>query len=127
DQAQIEEVQTGVEEIKENIEHLYDLLEKEVHARHYLSQQDEATRTMLYNNRDMNNQLKAEIAAVRNSYHVPEKDLEIQIHLEKKISLLFKKFEVLEHKINSQSTPHTVLREELAEVKEHIEEISEEQ
>lgn len=84
DQAQIEEVQTGVEEIKDNMEHLYDLLEKEVHARHYLSQQDEATRTMLYNNRDMNNKLKTEIAAVRNSYHVPEKDLEIQIHLEKK-------------------------------------------
>ncbi|WHY60996.1 septation ring formation regulator EzrA [Cytobacillus firmus] len=127
DQAQIEEVQTGVEEIKDNIEHLYDLLEKEVHARHYLSQQDEATRTMLYNNRDMNNKLKTEIAAVRNSYHVPEKDLEIQIHLEKKISQLFKKFEVLEHKINSQNTPHTLLREELAEVKEHIEEISDEQ
>lgn len=34
---------------------------------------------------------------------------------------------MLEHKIKSQSTPHTVLREELAEVKEHIEEISDEQ
>ncbi|KON86733.1 septation ring formation regulator EzrA [Sporosarcina globispora] len=127
EKAQIEEVQKGVEEIKENIELLYDLLEKEVHARHYLSQQDEATRNMLYNNKDMNNLLKAEISAIRQSYHVPDNDLEIQIHLEKKLTQLFKKFEVLEHKINSQSTPHTVLREELAEIKEHIEEISDEQ
>ncbi|MCS0789787.1 septation ring formation regulator EzrA [Cytobacillus firmus] len=127
DQAQIEEVQKGVEEIKDNIELLYDLLEKEVHARHYLSQQDDATRNMLYNNKDMNNQLKTEITAIRHSYHVPDKDLEIQIHLEKKITQLFKKFEVLEHKINNGSTPHTVLREELAEIKEHIEEISDEQ
>ncbi|PWW26139.1 septation ring formation regulator [Cytobacillus oceanisediminis] len=127
DKAETAEVQKGVEEIKDKIELLYDLLEKEVHARHYLSQQDEATRNMLYNNKDINSHLKAEMSVVRQSYHVSDKDLEVQVQLEKKLTQLFKKFEVLEHKINSQSAPHTVLREELAEVKEQLEEISDEQ
>jgi septation ring formation regulator len=127
DKAETAEVQKGVEEIKDKIELLYDLLEKEVHARHYLSQQDEATRNMLYNNKDINIHLKAEMSVVRQSYHVSDKDLEVQVHLEKKLTQLFKKFEVLEHKISSQSAPHTVLREELAEVKEQLEEISDEQ
>ncbi|WP_394137588.1 septation ring formation regulator EzrA [Cytobacillus oceanisediminis] len=127
DKAETAEVQKGVEEIKDKIELLYDLLEKEVHARHYLSQQDEATRNMLYNNKDINSHLKAEMSVVRQSYHVSDKDLEVQVQLENKLTQLFKKFEVLEHKINSQSAPHTVLREELAEVKEQLEEISDEQ
>lgn len=127
DKAETAEVQKGVEEIKDKIELLYDLLEKEVHARHYLSQQDEATRNMLYNNKDINSHLKAEMSVVLQSYHVSDKDLEVQVQLEKKLTQLFKKFEVLEHKINSQSAPHTVLREELAEVKEQLEEISDEQ
>ncbi|GLB58521.1 septation ring formation regulator EzrA [Cytobacillus sp. NCCP-133] len=127
DKAETAEVQRGVDEIKDKIELLYDLLEKEVHARHYLSQQDEAARSMLYNNKDINNKLKAEMQDVRQSYHVEDKDLEVQVQLEKNITQLFKKFEVLEHKINNQGAPHTVLREELAEVKEQLEEISDEQ
>lgn len=127
DKAETSEIQKGVEEIKDKIELLYDLLEKEVHARHYLSQQDEATRTMLYNNKDINKLLKAELQDIRQSYHVPDMDLEVQVQLEKKITQLFKKFEVLEHKITSHSAPHTVLKEELAEVKEQLEEISDEQ
>lgn len=127
EQGEITEVQTGVEEMKDKIELLYDLLEKEVHAKHYLSQQDEEARNMLYNNKDISNQLKAEMSLVRQSYHVSDKDLEVQVQLEKKLTQLFKKFEVLEHKINGQSAPHTVLREELAEIKEQLEEISDEQ
>ncbi|MEH7122817.1 septation ring formation regulator EzrA [Bacillus sp. JJ1503] len=124
--ADMTDVQKGIEEIKGSIDFLYELLEAEVHAKHYIGQQDEPTRNMLFTNKEINRQLKDEVELVRQSYHLSEKDIIIQTELEKKLSQLIKSYEVLEHKIISENTAHTLLKTELEGIKEQLEEIEEE-
>ncbi|MEH7345942.1 septation ring formation regulator EzrA [Bacillus sp. JJ1532] len=124
--ADMTDVQKGIEEIKGSIDFLYELLEAEVHAKHYIGQQDEPTRNMLFTNKEINRQLKDEVELVRQSYHLSEKDIIIQTELEKKLSQLNKSYEVLEHKIISENTAHTLLKTELVGIKEQLEEIEEE-
>ncbi|WP_066292276.1 septation ring formation regulator EzrA [Bacillus sp. FJAT-29937] len=124
--ADLTDVQNGIEEMKGSIDFLYELLEAEVHARHYIGQQDVPTRDMLFTNKEINRQLKVEVELVRQSYHLSEKDIIIQTELEKKLSLLNKSYEVLEHKIISENTAHTMLKHELEGIKEQLEEIEDE-
>ncbi|QED48947.1 septation ring formation regulator EzrA [Cytobacillus dafuensis] len=126
EKAEITDAEKGISEIKDNIDLLYDLLEEEVHSKHYIGQQNETTKNMLYTNKEINKQLKDELGLVRQSYHITDKDNEIQSNLEKKLTKIFKRFEILEHNIATKSTAHSILKAELEEIKAHIEEIEEE-
>lgn len=126
EQTEINDVQKGISEVKDSIDLLYDLLEEEVHSRHFIDQQDEPTRNMLITNREINKQLKNELEIVRQSYHVSEKDIEVQSQLDKKLTQLFKRFEVLEHKILSQTIAHSILKAELDEIRSQLEEVEDE-
>lgn len=126
EQTEINDVQKGISEVKDSIDLLYDLLEEEVHSRHFIDQQDEPTKNMLFTNREINKQLKNELEVVRQSYHVSEKDIEVQSHLEKKLTQLFKRFEVLEHKILSQTIAHSILKSELDEIRSQLGEVEDE-
>lgn len=126
EQTEIADVQKGIGEVKDSIDLLYDLLEEEVHSRHFIDKEDEMTRNMLFTNREINKQLKSELEIVRQSYHVSDKDIEVQAQLDKKLTQLFNRYEVLEHKIISQSTAHSILKAELDEIKSHLEEVEDE-
>jgi septation ring formation regulator len=121
------EAQKGLEDIKQRIDALYDLLEKEVYARKFIQSHDEKVRTELYNAKDANFMLKKELGIVQQSYHLQEKDEETHSLLETKLTKLFKRFEILEHKISNQSSAHSVLGEELEYIKNELEALSEEQ
>ncbi|MGN7401432.1 septation ring formation regulator EzrA [Cytobacillus praedii] len=126
EQTEITDVQKGISEVKDSIDLLYDLLEEEVHSRHFIDKQDEVTRNMLFTNREINKQLKNELEIIRQSYHVSDKDIEIQTHLEKRVTQLFKRFEVLEHKIVSQNTAHSILKAELDDIRSQLEAVEDE-
>ncbi|WP_336989572.1 septation ring formation regulator EzrA [Bacillus infantis] len=121
------EAHEGLEDIKQRIDALYDLLEKEVYARKFIQSHDEKVRTELYNAKDANFMLKKELGIVQQSYHLQEKDEETHSLLETKLTKLFKRFEILEHKISNQSSAHSVLGEELEYIKNELEALSEEQ
>ncbi|MGM0790543.1 septation ring formation regulator EzrA [Bacillus infantis] len=121
------EAHEGLEDIKQRIDALYDLLEKEVYARKFIQSHDEKIRTELYNAKDANFMLKKELGIVQQSYHLQEKDEETHSLLETKLTKLFKRFEILEHKISNQSSAHSVLGEELEYIKNELEALSEEQ
>ncbi|MGD6855572.1 septation ring formation regulator EzrA [Bacillus infantis] len=121
------EAHKGLEDIKQRIDALYDLLEKEVYARKFIQSHDEKVRTELYNAKDANFMLKKELGIVQQSYHLQEKDEETHSLLETKLTKLFKRFEILEHKISNQSSAHSVLGEELEYIKNELEALSEEQ
>ncbi len=127
EKAEINNVHEGVGEINESIDLLYDLLENEVHSKHYVSLEDEVTRNMLMENREVNDELKSELELVRESYHLSEKDADTQVQLDKKLSQLTKRFELLEHKILANDTAHSLIKEELEEMKNQLEEITVEQ
>ncbi|WP_057761371.1 septation ring formation regulator EzrA [Cytobacillus praedii] len=126
EQTEITDVQKGISEVKDSIDLLYDLLEEEVHSRHFIDKQDEVTRNMLFTNREINKQLKNEIEIIRQSYHVSDKDIEVQTQLEKRVTQLFKRFEVLEHKIVSQNTAHSILKAELDDIRSQLEAVEDE-
>jgi septation ring formation regulator len=121
------EAHEGLEDIKQRIDALYDLLEKEVYARKFIQSHDEKVRTELYNAKDANFMLKKELGIVQQSYHLQEKDEETHSLLETKLTKLFKRFEILEHKISNQSSAHSVLGEELEYIKNELEVLSDEQ
>ncbi|MGD6841015.1 septation ring formation regulator EzrA [Bacillus infantis] len=127
ERAETGEAHEGLEDIKQKIDALYDLLEKEVYARKFIQSHDEKVRTELYNAKDANFMLKKELGIVQQSYHLQEKDEETHSLLETKLTKLFKRFEILEHKISNQSSAHSVLGEELEYIKNELEALSEEQ
>ncbi|MBP2241422.1 septation ring formation regulator [Cytobacillus eiseniae] len=126
EQTEITEVQKGITEIKDSIELLYDLLEEEVNAKHYIIKQDDSIRNILFTNREINKQIRDELEIVQQSYHVSEHDMDVQPKLDKKLTQLFSRFEVLEHKINSQNIAYSLLKEELVGIKEQLESIEDE-
>lgn len=125
--AEIGEVQKGIEEMKESIEFLFDLLEKEVHAKHFISQNEAETKELLQGVQETNNELQFEIQSVSLSYHIPESEQNLQKELEKKLSQLLKRFELLELNIANHSIAHSLLSEDLQEMKEMLQEVVEEQ
>ncbi|WP_433958976.1 septation ring formation regulator EzrA [Cytobacillus horneckiae] len=127
EQTKVAEVAQGLEEVKERLDALYDLLEKEVHAKHFIQQEGQIAKDLLFSSSEKHMMLKEEKELVCESYHVPGNDLEVQDKLEKALTSLIKKYDLLQHKIDSQNVPHSVLQSELAEIKSELEYIKEEQ
>ncbi|MBM7584972.1 septation ring formation regulator [Bacillus pakistanensis] len=121
------EVEEGISNIKDSIEILYDLLEKEVHAKHYVLQNEEKTTQLLKEIREANEVIKQETNFVQQGYQLLDEELVIPIELEKKISSLFKRYEILLVKIGESQSAFTYLRTELKEIHQILEGIKEEQ
>lgn len=126
DVAEVTDVQQRIAETKDKIDMLYESFEEEVHARYFIGQENDATRNMLYTNKEINKQLKEELVHVCQSYHLAEQDMEIQAKLEKQIHQIYQQYETLEHKMISESTSYSILKEELDEIKASLEKIEEE-
>jgi septation ring formation regulator len=127
EETQIEQALEGIGEVKERIEILFDLLEKEVNAKHFILQNEKGMSGLLTSVLDEHDHLSNEVKHVQESYHLTESDFEIQRHLEKQLASVTKHYEILMEKINMNETALTILCEELKEVKIDIEMIQEEQ
>lgn len=122
-QTEIDEVADGLEEIKEQIEVLYDLLEKEVYARHYVLQKNEETGAYLNKLKEANEQLKSETELVQESYQLFDNDLDVPQNLEKSLGQLMRRYELLEGKIQEDQLAFTSLSEELNEIESGLEQL----
>lgn len=127
EETKIEEALEGIGEIKERIDILFDLLEKEVNAKHFILQNEKGMSGLLSSVLEEHDHLSNEVKHVQESYHLTESDFEIQRHLEKQLATVTKHYEILMEKININETALTILCEELKEIKMHIEMIQEEQ
>jgi septation ring formation regulator len=127
EETKIEEALEGISEVKERIDILFDLLEKEVNAKHFILQNEKGMSGLLSSVLDEHDHLSNEVKHVQESYHLTESDFEIQRHLEKQLATVSKHYEILMEKINLNETALTILCEELKEIKMHLEMIQEEQ
>jgi septation ring formation regulator len=127
EQADIEDVQMKIDEWKESIDILYDLLENEVLSKHEIKQRDHEILEMLYSAREANKTLNDEIMQIKQIYHLQEGDFGITGNLVKRLDQLFKRFELIEFKINENQTSYSHLCEELSAVKTLLESITLEQ
>lgn len=117
----------GIQEIKARIDILCDLLEKEVHARNFVIQNEKITKELLHTIQEENEQLSLEVVQVQQSYHLAESDFETQRQLEKSLTSLYKRFESLCEQLKNNDAAQTMVREELTKIKEQLDNVQDEQ
>lgn len=124
---EVEEVEQGLQEIKSKIEMLYDSLEKEVHARHFVLQYKDETTEGLIRTKEENDDIQYEVNVVQQGYHLHESDLKAPQEFQKKIIQLSKRHELIIEKVESNKTAYTSLSEELKEIRSGLEVLNGEQ
>lgn len=114
--AEVEEVETGLNEIKEQIDTLYDLLEKEVYAKHHVIEENEQAEIILNQLMEVSTAILDETKIVQSSYQLLDHELEIPRKFEKSLNQLKKRYEVLRAKIADEITAYSLLSEELTDI-----------
>jgi septation ring formation regulator len=127
EETEIEKAVEGINEVKDRIDILFDLLEKEVNAKHFILQNERGTSGLLTSLQEEHENLSNEVIHVQESYHLTENDFEIQRHLEKELTAVTKHYYILLEKMNNNEIAQTVICEELKEIKEQLEIIHDEQ
>lgn len=127
EETEIEKAVEGMNEIKERIDILFDLLEKEVNAKHYIIQNEKDASGLLSVIQEEYEIILDEVMHVQESYHLTETDFEVQRYLEKELSSVIKRYNILMEKISNNETAQTALSKELKELKEQLEIIQDEQ
>jgi septation ring formation regulator len=123
----VNEVPVGIKNVKDSIEVLYDLLEKEVHAKALIIKSEGPTSNMLEDAHEENEHLKKETKIVQQTYQIKEQELEQSRQMETRLTDLTNRFYAIKYKIEQNTTANTVLGEELQDVKDQIEIIQAEQ
>jgi septation ring formation regulator len=118
---------TRIEEIKDEIESFYDLLEKEVIAKKYVDLHKEKTAYRLKEVTSVTRAISEEAAFVQQSYRLPEKEAEIPQSCLKELEVLQKKFELLSTRVEEEQSAYSSLQEELNEISEEIDRLYDEQ
>jgi septation ring formation regulator len=124
---EIEIVEKGTKEVKERVEVLYDLLEKEVHSKHFVVQYKSGAESALLQLKEDNENLQYEMNYVQQGYHLEEKEMYLPKELEKKIDKLLKRYAMFETKFSDNQTAFSFLHDELKEMKDILNELDEQQ
>ncbi len=124
---EVQEAENGMNDMKESLEVLYDLLEKEVHSKHYVIKNRTSTKDLLFELETTNDKLIEETEFVEKGYHLQEEESEIPSQLEKNLSLLAKRYEHLEVNMDKENGSYSLLSTELKNIKEELENTKNEQ
>ncbi|TYR76977.1 septation ring formation regulator EzrA [Rossellomorea vietnamensis] len=116
-----------VDRMKANVDQLYDLLEKEVLAKHFVLQNEEQSSELLENIKAVNKEIKLETEFVQQGYHLRDEDLQVPVGLDKKINTLFKRFQQLQEKVDENESAYSYLSEELQDINQQLQLIKSEQ
>ncbi|MEK4230338.1 septation ring formation regulator EzrA [Solibacillus sp. FSL H8-0538] len=123
----IQTVAPRIQEINDEIDNLYDLLEKEVMAKKYV---DRNCNSMFYTISDvvrLTKEISGEATYVQHSYRLPEEEAEIPKAGLKQLEVLQKRYELLSTRVQEEQSAYSSLQEELKEITEEVERIGEEQ
>ncbi|CAH2716966.1 Septation ring formation regulator EzrA [Neobacillus rhizosphaerae] len=122
---EIDKAEEGIKEVKDRMDILFDLMEKEVHAKHFVLRNEKEAIELLTSVQEENKKLSNEIIHVQQSYQLSESDFETQRNLEKELAIVYKHYEILVEKLKLNETAQTVLSEELSGIKEQLDIIHE--
>lgn len=123
--AETAEVVSGLEEVKDSIHLLFDLLEEEVYAKQYLYENKDSAFNMLEAVKKANEDVSAETEDILRNYHLSEEKLAEKNRFEEEIKKLVGQFEILQHKIVTDQAAYSVLRDELNELREQLKKLEE--
>jgi septation ring formation regulator len=124
---EIQEVEDSLNETRENIDLLYELLEKEVKAKHDIIQNNNQTFELLQKLKKNNRKLKEETQIVQESYHLVDEQIDVPKKFDKELSLLEKRYEIVSSKIFAKQSAYSLLNDDLMEIRKSIESLQEEQ
>ncbi|MEH7418344.1 septation ring formation regulator EzrA [Neobacillus drentensis] len=122
---EIDRAEEEIKEIKDRIDVLFDLLEQEVHAKHFVMKNEKAAYELLASAQKENKELSNEVQAVQQSYQLSDSDFETQRQLEKELSTVYKHYEILVEKLKMNDTAQTALSDELNSIKSQLDIIRE--
>lgn len=122
---EIEYAKSGINNVKERMEQIYDQLEVEVLAKNYLQNELWNVHDLLQTVQEANKSTKEETLFVQQSYQIQEKDLESQRYIEKQLSIMHKRYNVIQLKYAEMNIAFSVLKHELEDIKEQIVDLQE--
>lgn len=120
-------VKPRVTDINEEIDHFYDLLEKEVIAKNYVDQNCDRLLSSINNVISSTRLVSDEATFVQQSYRLNEKDAEIPKAALKQLEALQRRYDLLAMRVREEKSAYSSLQEELIEISDELERIHEEQ
>ncbi|WNF22040.1 septation ring formation regulator EzrA [Mesobacillus jeotgali] len=123
----VEIAEQGIQGLKERVEKLFDLLEEEVLAKQYITQTEHEAKEILVKAITESKTLKEETKHIQESYHLNDKELSAQTNVEQQLKGLLKRFELIDHRITENDTAQSLIKQELEEAKEQLDQLVEEQ
>ncbi|MEK3890379.1 septation ring formation regulator EzrA [Bacillus sp. FSL K6-3431] len=124
---EVEEVENGLDDMKEKLEMLYDMLEKEVYEKHYVMKENEKIGFVIEQLVDVNKEIAAETDTVRNSYQLLDNDLDVPKSFEKSLGKLMKRYDLLKAKISEETSAFSLLSEDLKEIEMELQTMQDKQ
>lgn len=116
----IAETKVKVEEMKDKIDSFYELLEKEVAAKHYVDQYKDETGRQLEEISHETREMAAECAIVQKSYKLTESDAAIPKTCLDKLANLQQRFDLLQSRTEEKQSAYSSLDEELRDIREEL-------
>ncbi|MEG0470710.1 MAG: septation ring formation regulator EzrA [Solibacillus sp.] len=123
----LQTVAPRIQEINDEIDNFYDLLEKEVLARNYVDRHCSAMYSTISEVMRLTKEISDEATYVQHSYRLQEKEAEIPRAGLKHLEVLQKRYELLSIRVQDEQSAYSSLQEELQQITEEIERIADEQ
>ncbi|WP_088043036.1 septation ring formation regulator EzrA [Bacillus sp. EAC] len=111
--------------VKEKIDSIYDSLEQEVESKYIVEKEIWSSQEEIQRIREANLKTKEETHLVQQIYELSEEDTQTQKHVEKQVSIITKRFELLQIRVAEQDLAFSVIREELNLLKKQMEDVKE--
>ncbi|MFS8651026.1 MAG: septation ring formation regulator EzrA [Caldibacillus sp.] len=124
---QTEEVQEGIQVLKDEIEKIYQILEAEVHARRFVQENKQLVKDSIEKILQTNRELNEEIEEVIQSYHISETDIKEIRTIDERMDEMKKSLALLLKDGEAPSVAYSAIKEKLGELINTIADIEKEQ
>jgi septation ring formation regulator len=118
--AETAEIEVGMLELRDNLNVMYDLLEKEAVSKQFVHQNNVQLEEGISFIQFENDKLKTEITFVQQTYHITESELVTYKQNEKQLSQLVKRFEVFRAKVEQNQTAYSLLADDMKEIEDGV-------
>ncbi|WP_404428967.1 septation ring formation regulator EzrA [Sutcliffiella horikoshii] len=119
------ESKEGIELIKTEMDELYDQIEKEVLAKHYVVKELPSVEAILIALSSASEKTKQETYVVQESYQLQQEDIQTQQKIEESMLALNDRYEKLSGHLLDQTIAFSILKEELEDICEQINSLQE--
>ncbi|WP_099351973.1 septation ring formation regulator EzrA [Fredinandcohnia onubensis] len=126
EELKLEDVKKGIEEARESLDTIYDLLEAEVKANQFVKKEVEKIEQDLEDLVEGSKSTEEETTFVQQSYHLNENDLERHRNIVKQIKQLVKQYVSVQSKLEGDQIAYSLIKTELEEVYGKIQDVKEE-